>query len=54
MLDVLSSNDLWFKAVICNYDCNVAIETPDAAQQHLELCVAQECLCCDGDLRADI
>lgn len=54
LFDVFSGNFLWFKAVICNDDFYVAIETPDAGQQYTEFCVAQECLCDDGDVRADI
>lgn len=52
--DVFSSNVLWFQAVICNDDFYVAIELPDTVQQHLQLCVPQECFCDDGDMRADV
>jgi len=49
-----SSNVLRFKAVISDDDFYVAIETPDATQQHLESWVAQERLGDDGDVRAHI
>lgn len=54
LLGVFFSNVFWFYAVICYDDLYVGIETPDATQQHLELSVAQECLCGNGDVRADI
>lgn len=54
MLDVFSSNFLWFEAVICNNDFYVAIVLSDAVHQHPQLFIAQESLCGDGDLRVDI
>lgn len=54
LFSVFPSNVLWFKAVIGDDDLYVAIEMPDAAQQYLELCVAQERLGGDGNLRADV
>ncbi|TNN42074.1 hypothetical protein EYF80_047765 [Liparis tanakae] len=49
VLHVHFSNVLRFKAVISDDDFYVAIETPDATQQHLESRIAQERLGDDGD-----
>ena len=54
MLDVISSNVLCYKAVICDDDFYVFVKLPDAFQQHLDFWVAQERLSGDGDLRVDI